>query len=60
MDFTIFDSHQTETRYSGEDSYRFDAHGLLIVTSGGRETTYAPHAWEKLEQSSTSNSAYIY
>lgn len=61
MDFTIFDGDgTTETRFSGDDSYRFDAHGLLEVTRAGVKTTYSPRAWSRLVRAAETTAAYVY
>lgn len=49
MDFKLInDSDQTETAFTGDDRFRFDDHGLLVVTTGEVETTFSPAGWTRL------------
>jgi hypothetical protein len=37
--------------FQGDAAYRFDRHGLLVVTDGeGRQFTYSPSAWSLIEE----------
>jgi hypothetical protein len=41
------------TSFGDEDSYNFNAAGLLVIHVGGPEgarLTYSPHAWRVVEQ----------
>lgn len=58
MDF-IVTSGDREDHFSGDDSYRFNEHGLLIVTTGqGQERTYSPSGWDHLEHSAQAGLAF--
>lgn len=50
MEF-IVKSGDVEDFFHGDSSYRFDAHGLLVVTSEqGKQRTYSPNGWDYLEE----------
>lgn len=54
MTFTLHTPDGSE-QHNGNDAYRFTDHGLLVITAGGKQTTYAPGTWTRIEEKSPDN-----